>query len=56
VETVKIEVPPEFASEIKRYLERLKKRKKILEETFGILQTEKSAADLKVEIYEELYG
>lgn len=34
----------------------MKRRKKLIKETFGILKTEKSAAELRVEIYEELYG
>jgi hypothetical protein len=56
VETVKIEVPLELADDVRRYVERLKRRKKLIEETFGILKTEKSASELRVEIYEELYG
>ncbi|WP_157727151.1 hypothetical protein [Thermococcus siculi] len=56
VETVKIEVPLELADDVRRYVERLKRRKKLIKETFGILKTEKSATELKVEIYEELYG
>jgi hypothetical protein len=56
VETVKIEVPLELADDVRRYVERLKRRKNLIKETFGILKTEKSAAELRVEIYEELYG
>ena len=56
METVKIEVPRELEKDVKRYITSLQKKKRIINETFGILKTEKSATELKVEIYEELYG
>ena len=56
METVKIEVPRELEEEVKRYIRSLQKKKKIIKETFGILKTEKSAVELKVELYDELYG
>jgi len=56
VETVKVEVPKEFEKKVKEYLQELEKRREILKKTAGILKTEKSAEELKVEIYEELYG
>lgn len=56
METVKIEVSCELEEDVKRYITSLQRKKKIIRETFGILKTEKSASELKVEIYEELYG
>ncbi|WP_157722395.1 hypothetical protein [Thermococcus gorgonarius] len=56
METVKVEVPKEFEKKVKEYLQELEKRREILKKTAGILKTEKSAKELKVEIYEELYG
>ena len=56
METVKVEVPKEFEKKIREYLQELEKRREILKKTAGILKTEKSVKELKVEIYEELYG
>ncbi|WP_457754457.1 hypothetical protein [Thermococcus sp.] len=55
METVKIEIPRELEKEVKRYIRALQKKKKIIKETFGILKTEKSAVELKVELYDKLY-
>ena len=57
MEVTKIEVPSEFVDDVQKYVERLKRKKRILQKTFGILKgEEKSATELKVELYEELYG
>ncbi len=57
MEVTKIEVPSELVDDVQKYVERLKRKKRILQKTFGILKgEEKSATELKVEIYEELYG
>ncbi|CAD5244707.1 hypothetical protein [Thermococcus camini] len=56
METVNMRVPKEFEKKVKAYLQELEKQREILKKTKGILKTEKSARDLKVEIYEELYG
>jgi len=42
--------------EASQHLKKLKKQKEILEKTFGILKTSKTAKELKVELYDELYG
>jgi len=34
----------------------LKKRKDILDKTFGLIKTKKSAKELKTDLYEELSG
>ncbi|WP_457752272.1 hypothetical protein [Thermococcus sp.] len=56
METINIKVPKEFEKKVKEYLKELEGKKDILKRTAGIIKTEKSARDLKVEIYEELYG
>ena len=53
METVNVRVPKEFEKKVKAYLQELEKRREILKKTAGILKTEKSATELKVEIYEE---
>ncbi|WP_179193005.1 hypothetical protein [Thermococcus litoralis] len=42
--------------EVSQHLKKLKKQKEILEKTFGILKNSKTAKELKVELYDELYG
>ena len=56
METVNVRVPKEFEEKVHRYLQELEKRREILKKTAGILKTPKSAKELKVELYEELYG
>ncbi|WP_164490411.1 hypothetical protein [Pyrococcus abyssi] len=55
MEVIKVEIPRELEEDVKRYIKLLKKRREVLKKTFGILKTEKTAKELKVEIYDELY-
>ncbi len=56
METVELKVPKELERKVGLYLQELEKRREILKKTAGILKTPKSAKELKVELYEELYG
>ncbi|WP_167716716.1 hypothetical protein [Thermococcus sp. ES12] len=56
METVNVKVPKEFEKKVRAYLRELEKRQEILKQTAGIMKTEKSAKELKVELYEEIYG
>ncbi|EEB74004.1 MULTISPECIES: hypothetical protein [unclassified Thermococcus] len=56
METVDLKVPKELERKVRLYLQELEKRREILKKTAGILKTPKPAKELKVELYEELYG
>jgi len=56
VEKVDLKVPKELERKVRLYLQELEKRREILKKTAGILKTPKPAKELKVELYEELYG
>ena len=55
MEKVDLKVPKELERKVRLYLQELEKRREILKKTAGILKTPKSAKELKVELYEELY-
>ena len=55
VETVDLKVPKELERKVRLYIQELEKRREILKKTAGILKTKKSARELKVELYEEIF-
>ena len=46
-------VPEGLEEEAKKMINELKRRKDILDKTFGLIKTKKSAKELKVEIYND---
>jgi len=53
---VRITVPKELEEEARRMVNELKRRRDILDKTFGLIKTEKSAKELKADLYEEISG
>jgi len=51
---ITIVVPEGLEEEAKKMINELKRRKDILDKTFGLIKTKKSAEELKVDLYEEL--
>ncbi len=51
---ITVVVPEGLEEEAKRMINELKRRKNILDKTFGLIKTKKSAKELKVDLYEEL--
>ncbi|AJC71195.1 hypothetical protein X802_02650 [Thermococcus guaymasensis DSM 11113] len=55
METVDLKVPKGLERKVRLYIQELEKRREILKKTAGILKTKKSARELKVELYEEIF-
>lgn len=51
---IKIVVPEGLEEDAKRMINELKKKKDILDKTFGLIKTKKSAKELKVEVYNSI--
>lgn len=51
---IKIVVPEGLEEDVKRMINELKKKKDILDKTFGLIKTKKSAKELKVEVYNSI--
>ena len=50
---IKIVVPEGLEEDVKRMINELKKKKDILDKTFGLIKTKKSAKELKVDLYDK---